>query len=304
MASVRDATRPDPAAARPGRLPSWLRQSRVAGPGYDRVASLVNGLGLHTVCDEARCPNRHQCWNDGVATFLILGDTCTRACRFCATATGRPLAPDRGEPGRVAEAVDSLGLSHVVITSVTRDDLPDGGAGYFAACIRAIRARRPGTSVEVLTPDFGGDDRALAAVLEAGPAVFAHNLECVRRLSPLVRPQADYERSLGVLSRAGGLAPAILRKSGLMLGLGERDDEVEEALRDLRAAGVELVTLGQYLRPSDSCLPVDRFVRPEEFTAWRERALAVGFRHVASSPFTRSSHRAAEAYRSVKRRSG
>jgi lipoic acid synthetase len=234
---------------------------------------------------------------------MILGSTCTRACRFCATATGRPDAPDPGEPDRLAGAVASLRLSHVVVTSVTRDDLPDGGAAHFAACIRAIAARVPGISVEVLAPDFGGDDRALSAVLEAAPAVFAHNLECVRRLSRDVRPQADYDRSLGVLRRAAALAPGVLTKSGLMLGLGERDDEVEEALYDLRAAGVSLLTLGQYLQPRPECLPVDRFVPPEAFEQWREVGLRLGFSHVASSPFTRSSHKAAEAYQQAKGRS-
>jgi len=278
------------------RLAPWLRKPLRTGESFGRVSSVLRDLSLHTVCDEARCPNRHECWTAGTATFMVLGDTCTRACRFCATKTGRPSPPDPGEPARVAEAAVSLGLAHVVITSVTRDDLEDGGAGHFAGCIRAVRARNPKASIEVLTPDFGGAERALAAVLEAAPDVFAHNLECVRRLSAAVRPQADYERSLGVLRRAGDLGPAVRRKSGLMLGLGERDGEVEEALRDLRSAGVELLTLGQYLRPAPDCLAVDRFVPPEEFDAWRDRALAMGFAHAAASPFTRSSHRAAEAY--------
>ncbi|MEK7476713.1 MAG: lipoyl synthase [Candidatus Coatesbacteria bacterium] len=303
MALVRPVPQPEASAMGPRRLPAWLKQSRAGGANFDRVASLVRDLGLHTVCDEARCPNRHECWGQGVATFMILGSTCTRACGFCATSTGRPEAPDPGEPGRLAGAVAALRLSHVAVTSVTRDDLPDGGAAHFAACIRAISGRTPGVAVEVLTSDFGGDGCALAAVLEAAPAVFSHNLECVRRLSATVRPQADYDRSLGVLWRAGELAPAILTKSGLMLGLGERDDEVEEALHDLRAAGVSLLTLGQYLQPRPECLSVDRFVTPEEFDRWREVGLRLGFAHVASSPFTRSSHKAAESYQQAKGRS-
>jgi len=278
------------------RLALWLRKPLRTGESFGRVSAVLRDLSLHTVCEEARCPNRHECWTAGTATFLVLGEVCTRACRFCSTKTGRPSAPDPGEPARVAEAAASLGLAHVVVTSVTRDDLGDGGAAHFAACIRAVRARNPGASVEVLTPDFSGSDEALGTVLSAAPDVFAHNLECVRRLSGSVRPQADYDCSLGVLRRAGELAPGIRRKSGLMLGLGERDDEIAEALGDLRSAGVELLTLGQYLRPAPDCLPVDRFVPPGEFDAWRDRALAMGFAHAASSPFTRSSHRAAEAY--------
>lgn len=265
-----------------------------------RVAGLVRGGRLATVCEEARCPNRHECWALGTATFMILGGACTRRCGFCAIATARPAAPDPGEPSRLAEAAAALALSHVVITSVARDDLPDQGAGHFARCVAEVRRALPGAGVEVLTPDFRGDEACLRTVLDARPDVFNHNLETVERLSPAVRPQARYARSLAVLRRAGELAPDVLVKSGLMVGLGERDEEVEEALRALRAAGVRLLTLGQYLRPTPAHLPVDRYVPPERFAAWERTALALGFLHAASSPFARSSHHAGEAFRAAR----
>ncbi len=250
---------------------------------------------LHTVCEEARCPNRHECWAAGTATFMILGDVCSRRCGFCAIATGRPRAAVPDEPARLAAAAAALGLAHVVITSVARDDLPDQGAGQFARSIAAVRARLPEATVEVLTPDFRGEDSCLAAVLAARPDVFNHNVETVERLSPDVRPAARYRRSLAVLRRAGELGSGTLVKSGLMLGLGERDDEVTDALRDLADAGCRLLTIGQYLRPTLAQRPVARWVPPAEFDRWADAAARLGFLHVTASPFARSSHHAGEA---------
>jgi len=276
---------------RSGR-PDWLRVRVRASPELDRVRSLVREKGLHTVCASAACPNLSECWARGTATFMIGGERCTRRCGFCDVATARPDALDPLEPARVAEAVSALGLRFAVVTCVARDDLPDGGAAQMAATIRAIRRRCPATGIEVLIADYKGDEAALRAVLDASPDVLNHNLETVARLQRRVRPAASFERSLGVLRRAGELRPDIPTKSGLMLGLGERDDEVEQALRDLRAAGVGLLTLGQYLRPSDDHLPVERFVPPAEFDAWAERARQLGFREVAAGPLVRSSYRA------------
>ena len=256
---------------------------------------MMRELKLVTVCEEARCPNKHECWAAGTATFMILGDTCTRRCGFCAIATGRPQAVDPGEPARLAEAAAAMKLGHVVITSVARDDLPDQGAGQFAGCIEAIHDRLPGSTVEVLTPDFRNDESCLRTVLEAGPDVFNHNLESVRRLNPLIRPSAKYDRSLAVLAAAGRIAPDVISKSGMMLGLGETDDEIDASLVDLRSAGVQLLTLGQYLRPTPSHLPVVRYLHPDEFVRWGRRAVELGFRHAASTPFARSSHHAADA---------
>jgi lipoic acid synthetase len=235
---------------------------------------------------------------------MILGDACTRRCGFCSVRTFRPAAPDPGEPRKLAAAAAALRLEHVVITSVARDDLPDQGAGHFARCVAAVREALPDASIEVLAPDFRGDDGCLAEVLEAGPHVFGHNLETVRRLTPVVRPQARYDRSLAVLRRAGELAPAVWIKSGMMLGLGETDAEVEDALRDLYGVGCRLLTLGQYLQPTPAHVTVDRYVPPEAFDRWRDRAEALGFLHVASSPFARSSHRAAEALAAARRAGG
>ncbi len=255
--------------------------------------------GLHTVCEEALCPNQGECFSRGTATFLILGDRCTRDCRFCSVAHGPEGPPDPGEPLRVAEAVREMGLRYVVITSVTRDDLEDGGADLFARTIEEIRRGGAGTLVEVLIPDFQGDGRALARVLEARPDVLNHNLETVPRLYPSVRPGALYRRSLELLERAGKWHPAIRTKSGLMLGLGESREEIEGTLRNLRAAGCSLLTLGQYLQPSRKHLPVHRFVPPEEFESWRETALHLGFSEVASGPFVRSSYRAEAFFRAM-----
>lgn len=272
------------------RLPSWLRRPRSSGRS---TGATLEALSLSTVCVEARCPNRDECWSRHTATFLVLGAVCTRNCSFCSVAPGIPVAPDAGEPGRVSGAVSRLGLSHAVITSVTRDDLPEGGAGHFASCIRAIREGNPGTAVEVLTPDFLGVAGSISAVLEASPQVFGHNLETVERLSPALRSGAEYRRSLSVLetaARYGGIPV----KSGIMLGLGEEDGEIRRAMGDLRSSGVTLLTIGQYLRPSRAQAPVARFIPPAEFDGWKTAALSLGFRGVASSPFTRSSHKAAE----------
>ena len=275
------------------RLPSWFRRPLPPGAEGGRVKRLIGRLGLHTVCEGAKCPNRAACWHDSAAAFLILGDACTRDCRFCAIPHDpRPAPPDPAEPARLAEAAAAMGLRHVVVTSVTRDDLPDGGAAHFAATIRAIRARRPGATVEVLVPDFQDDPAAIGVVLAARPDVFNHNLETVERLQPSVRPQADYRRSLAVLRRAAQAGART--KSGLMLGLGESDAEIGGALRDLRAAGVELLTLGQYLAPSPAHHPVARFVPPSEFDRWRDEALALGFDRAAAAPHVRSSYHADE----------
>jgi lipoic acid synthetase len=275
-------------------LPTWLRQrlSPQAESAVARLGNLLDQFGLHTVCQEALCPNIAECFDRGTATFMILGDTCTRSCRFCAVGHSRPAPPDPGEPARVAEAASQLGLGHVVITSVTRDDLPDGGAGHFAATIGAVRSRLPEAAVEVLIPDFRGSRAALETVLAAEPEVLNHNLETVVRLYRQVRPQADYRRSLGVLAWAKSQVPKLVTKSGLMLGLGERTGEVLRALYDLRQARCDLLTLGQYLQPTDRQLPVERFVPPAEFASYQAKAETLGFRGVATGPLVRSSHRA------------
>jgi lipoic acid synthetase len=274
--------------------PAWLwRRASAEAPGAVRgLERLLDDLSLHTVCQEALCPNLAECFAQGTATFMILGDTCTRGCRFCAVGHGLPAPLDPGEPGRVAEAAARLHLAHVVVTSVTRDDLPDGGAGHFATTIKALRRRLPGATLEMLIPDFGGSCAALETVLAARPDVLNHNLETVPRLYPRVRPGADYGRSLALLARAKASAPQIATKSGLMLGLGERVTEVLQVLDDLRRAGCELLTLGQYLQPTDRQLPVARYVSPAEFGGYEERARALGFRGVAAAPLVDSSYRA------------
>jgi len=272
--------------------PGWLRRGIPNGAAHGRLRAFLEAGRLHTVCDEARCPNRQECFSRGTATFMILGDTCTRRCRFCAVNQGTPRPPDPDEAGRVAAAAAGMGLSHVVVTSVTRDDLPDGGAGLFAATLRALRARLPASRVELLVPDFAGDEEALETVLAAGPDVLNHNLETVARLYGAVRPGADYGRSLALLRRVAEAFPGITVKSGLMLGLGERSEEVAGALRDLRAAGCTVLTFGQYLPPTGVSLPVARYLPPEEFDRWRDAALDLGFAAVASGPFVRSSYRA------------
>ena len=280
-----------------GSLPPWIRRRFPPQEEWERVERLLRSLSLHTVCESARCPNLGECFRRGTATFLILGDTCTRSCRFCAVKKGIPLPPDPEEPRRVAEAARTLSLHHVVVTSVTRDDLPDGGAEHFAKTIRAIRECLPQATVEVLVPDFQGSAEALEVVLAARPDVLNHNVETVPRLYSLVRPQADYARSLELLRRTRARYPGILVKSGLMVGLGETQKEVEAVLWDLKEAGCDVVTIGQYLRPTAWHLPVAAYVPPEVFAYYREYALRLGFRGVASGPFVRSSYRAEEFVR-------
>ncbi len=265
------------------------------------MRGLLAELGLNTVCGGAHCPNQGECYAAGTATFMILGDVCTRHCRFCAVpGTDRPEPPDADEPDKVAQAARRMGLRYVVVTSVTRDDLPDGGADHFARTIRAIRRELPDARVEVLTPDFQGDEASLRTVLDARPDVFNHNVETVPRLYDTVRPQADYRQSLAVLRRAGQLAesgPArVFTKSGLMVGLGETDEEVRAVLADLRQAGCDIVTIGQYLAPSRDHLPVARFVEPAQFDAYRRQAMEMGFRAVAAGPFVRSSYHAEDVF--------
>jgi lipoic acid synthetase len=275
------------------RKPPWLKAPLPTGPAYVRLKGLMRDLSLHSVCEEARCPNLGECWTHGTATFMILGRICTRACGFCAVAAGRPQGPDPDEPLRVAEAVAQLGLRHVVVTSVARDDLPDGGAGAFAATVAALRARAPETTVEVLIPDFGGRAEALERVLAAGPDILNHNVETCRRLTPRVRARARYERTLELLQRARrGGSPTMRTKSGFMVGLGESWAECLETMDDLRAAGVELLTVGQYLRPSPRHLPLVRYYAPAEFSALRAEALARGFLHCEAGPLVRSSYHA------------
>jgi len=279
--------------------PSWMRVRADLGAGYRDVKGLVDGLSLHTVCEEAGCPNIYECWAAGTATFLLMGEVCTRACSFCDVATGRPGPLDPGEPARVAEAVARLGLRHAVLTSVDRDDLRDGGSAHFAATIERLRERVPGCAIEVLIPDFKGDPAALATVLAARPEVLNHNLETVARLQREVRTAASYGRSLALLARAKQADPARLVKSGLMVGLGETRDEVLGALADLRAVGVDIVTIGQYLRPTARHRPIDRYATPEEFAAYQAHGAALGLPRVEAGPLVRSSYHAGEAREAV-----
>ena len=276
--------------------PPWLKRRIPSGATYQEIRGLIQETHLHTVCQEACCPNLGECFSQGTATFLILGDRCTRNCRFCAVAHGPKDPPDPTEPLRVAEAIGHMKLRYAVVTSVTRDDLPDGGASIFAEAIRRIREKRPETKVEVLIPDFCGDHQSLKTVLAARPDVLNHNVETVPRLYASVRPQAVYQRSIDLLKNAHRLDPSIPAKSGLMLGLGERPEEVEQVLNDLLEAGCRILTLGQYLQPSADHLPVERFVTPEEFEELRKKALEMGFREVASGPFVRSSYHAQELF--------
>ncbi|MGE5550499.1 MAG: lipoyl synthase [Bacteroidota bacterium] len=278
----------------PQRLPGWIRARSPLAAGTESVRAVLNRHGLNTVCQSAACPNLGQCFTEGTATFMILGRQCTRDCRFCAVQAGEPEPLDPTEPERLAAAARDLGLRHTVVTSVTRDDLPDGGAGHFAATIRALRAACPGTTIEVLTPDFRGAKDAVAAVIAAGPDVYNHNVETVPRLYPAVRPQAVYARSLALLRAVKDLDPGMKTKSGLMVGLGEEEDEIAAVLMDLRAVSCDMITIGQYLRPSREHLPVVEFVPPARFAALAERARAMGFSHVAAGPLVRSSFHAAE----------
>lgn len=276
---------------KPARKPSWLKVKLPKGRVFKDVQNLVKDNALVTVCEEAMCPNRGECWSHGTATFMACGDVCTRACGFCATRTAKPAPLDPEEPRKIAEAVEHMKLTHTVITMVTRDDLKDGAAAHIASTIREIHRRCPETVIEVLTSDFNGNEDALSLVMDARPHIFNHNLETVERLSPIVRFRAQYRRSLHMLQRALQMAPGmVVTKSGIMLGLGETREEIERTMDDLLEHGVTVLTMGQYLRPSARHLPVIDYIRPEMFDELREVALAKGFRHVASGPFIRSSH--------------
>ncbi len=272
------------------RLPSWFKVTAQTGPDYLEIKHTMDRLKLHTICEEARCPNRWECWNARTATFLILGDICTRRCHYCSVETGRPLAVDEKEPDRVAEAVQALGLRHVVITSVNRDELPDGGASVFAKTIWKTRRLNTHCTIEVLIPDFEGNEAALATVCVEKPEILNHNIETVRRLFPSIRPQGKYERSIELLRRAK--EQGVTTKSGLILGMGEALDEAREVMRDLRKVDCDIITVGQYLQPTRDHLPVVRFYDPSEFVMLKEEGLAMGFRHVESGPLVRSSYHA------------
>ncbi|MDA0348178.1 MAG: lipoyl synthase [Verrucomicrobia bacterium] len=274
------------------KKPKWLRAKLPAGPEYQAVNELVETNKLHTVCKSAQCPNMGECWTRGTATLMILGNICTRSCGFCAIQTGRPTELDIGEPARVADAVAKMGLKHAVITSVARDDLKDGGASVWAATIRAIRHRNPHTAVEVLIPDFRGSNQHLDIVLEAKPDILNHNVETVERLQRPVRKTANYQQSLNVLRHAKG--KSFTTKSGIMLGLGETKEEIETCLRDMRNAGIDIITIGQYLQPTPKHLPLERWVTPDEFEHWKSFGLEIGFGVVESAPLVRSSYHAEE----------
>ncbi len=286
-------------AIMPTQRPEWLRVRLPSGENYEQLKQLMRSKQLHTVCEEAQCPNMGECWANKTATFMILGSVCTRSCGFCAVATGRPMALDWEEPRRVAEAVTQMGLNHVVVTSVNRDEMHDGGATLFAATIRWIRRLNPECAVEVLTPDFKGSRDALKIVMDARPDVFNHNVETVPRLYKRVRPQAVYERSLDVLSWAKEMRPEKPTKTGFMLGLGETHEEVLDLLRDLRAHDVDVVTIGQYLRPSQQHLPIERYATPDEFREYARLGREMGFRNVFSGPLVRSSYHAWDQVQSL-----
>ena len=279
--------------------PEWLKVRAPGSENYHRLKGLMRTLGLHTVCEEANCPNIGECWHHGTATFMILGDTCTRSCGYCNVIHGTPSAPDPLEPAHVASAIEAMGLAHVVITSVDRDDLPDYGAGHFARTITETRARIPGCSVEVLIPDFKGSEDALHTVLDAGPDVLNHNIETVPRMYRLARPGGRYDRALQLLDRSRRYAPGIPTKSGLMVGLGEEWDELVATLGDLREAGCQIVTIGQYLRPSLANLPMSRYYTPAEFAELKRVGMELGFGHVESGPLVRSSYHAHEQVQSL-----
>jgi lipoyl synthase len=287
------------AAPLPDRKPPWLKVRAPGGDNYNRLGALMRELGLHTVCEEAHCPNVGECWEHGTATFMILGDVCTRNCAYCAVAHGRPPVYDIEEPSRVASAVEQMNLRHVVITSVDRDDLPDFGAGIFAETIRQIKQRLPDCSVEVLVPDFQGDEDAIRTVLDAEPDIYNHNTETVPRLYKRCRPGGRYERVLRIFRFVKDVAPHIPTKTGIILGMGETIPEVEHTMRELRTVDVDILTLGQYLRPSAQHIPLDRYYTPDEFRALRETGLALGYRHVESGPLVRSSYHAWEQVQSL-----
>lgn len=279
--------------------PEWIKIKLTAGDSYQEIKSMMRSKTLHTVCEEARCPNIYECWANRTATFMILGDICTRACRFCAVNTGMPTELDLQEPERVAEAAQQMNLAHCVVTSVARDDLKDGGASIFAETIKAIRRALPLCSVEVLIPDFMGNKESLKIVMDAKPDILNHNIETVARLSDQVRAKAKYERSLELLQRAKEMQPAIPTKSSIMLGLGEERDEIIQTMDDLRSVDCDIMTIGQYLQPSDKHLYVKRYVTPEEFAELKKEGLARGFSHVESGPMVRSSYHAHEQVKSA-----
>jgi lipoic acid synthetase len=287
------------AAPLPDRKPPWLKVRAPGGENYNRLGALMRELGLHTVCEEAHCPNVGECWEHGTATFMILGDVCTRNCAYCAVSHGRPPVYDIEEPARVASAVEQMKLRHVVITSVDRDDLPDFGAGIFAETIRQIKQRLPDCSVEVLVPDFQGDEDAIRTVLDAEPDIYNHNTETVPRLYKRCRPGGRYERVLRIFRFVKDVAPHIPTKTGIILGMGETIPEVEHTMRELRTVDVDILTLGQYLRPSPQHIALDRYYTPDEFRALRETGLALGYRHVESGPLVRSSYHAWEQVQSL-----
>ena len=278
-------------AAKP-RVPEWLKVRAPGSPRYIELKQVMRSQSLHTVCEEAHCPNIGECWQLGTATFMILGDICTRACRYCAVTTGKPTGIDLGEPARLADTVQSMNLSYCVITSVNRDDLADGGAFIFASCIKKIRERAPGCKVEVLIPDFEGSWTALQKVVDTKPEVLNHNIESSKRVFPKVRPRGDYQLSLDLLAKAKEMDPTIVTKSGIILGMGEQKEEVLETMMDLRGVDCDLLTIGQYLRPSAKHLPIDRFYHPDEFAELGKAGEAMGFKHVASGPLVRSSYHA------------
>jgi lipoic acid synthetase len=282
------------------RKPEWLKVRAPGGANYLRLQKLMREQGLHTVCEEAHCPNIGECWESGTGTFMILGDVCTRACKYCAVAHGLPSELDLDEPRRVADTVVAMGLEHAVITSVNRDELADGGSSIFAATIREIHQRLPGCSVEVLTPDFRGKEESIRAVVEARPEIFAHNVDTVERLVRAVRPGARYWRSISVLGAIKRMDPGMLTKSAIILGMGETEEEIYRTMRDLREAAVDILTLGQYLRPSEHHIPLDRWVTPEEFDRWKEIGeKELGFGHVEAGPLVRSSYHAREQARQI-----
>jgi len=293
-----------PGEDRHRRLPPWLKRPLPTGDVLLQTRGIVQRSGVATVCEEAKCPNLGECWSRRHATFMILGDRCTRRCRFCAVTTAKPLPPEADEPRRLGEATAALGLKHVVITAVARDDLPDEGAGHFAACVRAVREASPLCVIEVLPADLHARDELLAVVCNSAPNIYNHNQETVERLSPAIRPQAKYARTLETLRKVKSLLPGGFTKSGLMVGLGETREELAQAMRDLRAVGVDILTIGQYLQPTPKHAPVERYVPPAEFEEIAAEAKAMGFLAVASGPFVRSSYNAAEVYQAIRNQGG
>ena len=289
-------------AASSRRLPDWLRRDLAPGHEAGKTDALLKELGLHTICESGRCPNRNECYSQKTATFMIMGDTCTRSCKFCSVSIGRPEALDVDEPRRVAMASKNLGLKHVVVTSVNRDDLEDEGTSHFVEVIQELKKDLPGLIIEILTPDFKRTQRlAVRKIVDAGPDIFNHNVETVPRLYSAVRPQAVYEKSLQIFREIRAVSTKILTKSGLMLGLGEKKEEVLQVLRDLRSAGCDMLTLGQYLQSSSLGLPVSEYIRPEEFQEYKQEALRIGFTWVESAPYVRSSFHAKESFESLSR---